>query len=277
MKASASIAVSARSNISVASKYPLIEFLMHVQGAGAADYLYETGNQNLFTNDLIDVNGTTTNYWANRGYWTPAGDHQYVDTNDNVKNFFNLYEIGSAGYCFAAVWQMYFTASTTLLATESILDVGRNASTSGWEIIFSTTRNIVVGYRAEGGGSIANYANLNISGLNNTRVTVGVFIDTQSSQKRVYTMYNADETTIQANDLPGPLPSIASAQGVNFFARGGGAGTVPLGGGGSGVRMADVRYIHLPDGPTLAYQKWLEIVSEMYKYPFEHRLRALAA
>lgn len=273
MKSYSAVSVSPISGLNVAPQYRTIEFLMHNAGA-VNDVLYETGTENVLGGG-IDVNGTSTNYWATRGYWTPAGDHQYVTTADAVKDFFELSSMG--GDCFAAVWQMIYTKGSDLTAAESFLDVGRNASTSGWEIVFSTTRRITFGYREEGGGSVANFAQLNIAALANQRLTIGVFIDTQSTQKRVYSMYNGDESTIQAGDLPGPLPSIVPAQGINFFARGGGAGTVPLGGGASGISIGDVRYIRIPGGAVAAYDKWLEICTEMYRHPGERKLRALAS
>lgn len=266
--------LSPASGQAVDAGYEMIEFLNHVQGA-VADNLYDTGNTGLL-GASIDVNGTTTNYWANAGYWTPAGDHAYVTTNAEVKKFFNLSVLGERGLCMGIFFQMYFTAAGALSAAESVLDVGRNSTTNGWELVFNTTRVFTIGYREEGGASLVNKINLNLSSLNNVRSTVGFFIDTQASPPRTYGITNGDETTIQSDDLALPLPSIASTQGVNFFARGG-SSTAKLGAGGSGIRIGDVRFVHIPGGSVDAYIKWLEIAKEMTARPFEPKLKALTS
>lgn len=244
------------------------------QGAGAADLLYETGNTSLFASTgYIDANGTTANYWSTFGFWTPSGDQDFSTTDAAIKEWFDLSDMQAAGDDFIVVFRSIFTASSALSANENLVDLGRNGTSGGYEIVFSTNRNWLVGYKANG-GSIVNKAQNNVSADFGVEMVMGFYFDLNSHTPRVYSIRDGNPTLEFSDDLETPIPTPAAAQPFRLFGQGG-SNLQRLGNGGSGMKICDLRFIRCP--AARSQEKFYEITREMAQHPRRRRLKALSA
>jgi len=172
--------------LSLSPRYRPVEFLL-TSNTGTADVFLDTGNTDLFP-DGIDVGGTTTNYWANPPYWTPAGDHAYVigSSETTKKDFFDLAVLKDEGlYNLFFVVDFVFNADPA--TEETFIDAGANSSAGGWRLNLATSGAIYLYYREQSGASYQNYGQIDLTARAGERHVFGVYIDVQSATPQVKT------------------------------------------------------------------------------------------